>query len=85
MATSNSNHDRASFVGALDRHLEILRRIHESLPASSQDREAIALATKALLFSMPQVGFYNFLQSSELTNEQRAHLDRLGIKPDEGD
>ena len=85
MNKSRYNEDRANRIGAIEHYCGLLKGIYESLPAHSEERDALEVAAKALLFSMPQDDFHAFLSNDELTHEQKEHLARLGLDPREGE
>ena len=86
MSQSSSNdHNQSHLIGSIEEYCTILHELHDSLPAHSQERTVLAVAAKALLFSMAREDFHKFLSNDELTCEQKEHLARLGIDTHEAE
>jgi hypothetical protein len=85
MNTSSNKGDKLSLIRSVDRYCEQLHEIYESFPVGSQKRDVLAIAAKALLFSLPRDEFHVFLSSDELTPEQQKHVDQLGLESNEAE
>jgi hypothetical protein len=66
----------------IEKHVEILRRVAAGYEIGSSEESALRLAALALVFIAFERfdEFEEFRQGKELTAEQRAHLDSLGLK-----
>jgi hypothetical protein len=72
----------ANSFQAVEQQAATLQRIAGAYDVGSSEESALRLAAFALLFAVMQHPgeFDEFLRAKELTAEQRAHLDRLGLK-----
>ncbi len=66
-----------------EKHTATLHRVATGYEIGSAEESALRLAGFALLFVVMEHfdEFAEFLRGKELTAEQRAHLDKLGLKP----
>lgn len=81
MNESDHQARRMQFALSGEWHLKLLHQLHESLPASAPEREAVKIAAKALLYCLPLDDFRAFVENDELDADQKAHLRSLGIEP----
>lgn len=73
--------------GALDKRLEILRKIADNYNGDSEEHETIKMAAEALLFINMRGYFAEFENGMKeaaqpLTEEQIAYLKSIGCAPD---
>ncbi len=69
--------------------LEVLERLHSQQAEGSEEDEAVQLAAKALVFIFANNHYQEFQEflddarEDTLTAEQKDHLRKLGLDPDE--